>query len=328
MEKILVIQTAFLGDVVLATALLEKLHAHFPKAELDILVRKGNESLLDGHPFLNEIIIWNKKEKKYRGLVYILKKTRKRKYDLTVNLQRFFSTGFLTAFSGAKHKVGFSKNPLSFLFSKRCPHQFGTAEKPIHEIDRNLNLISHWTDERAVRPKLYPPAHLPGPFFPKKKYITISPASVWFTKQYPPEKWIQFLDRVGQGFHVYLLGGKNETQLCESIKSATVHPHVEIKAGQLSLLESAALMKKAAMNFTNDSAPAHMASAVNAPVTTIFCSTVPRFGFGPLSDDSLTVETSEDLDCRPCGLHGKERCPRGHFKCAELNLEALLSRLP
>ncbi|MEO8414223.1 MAG: glycosyltransferase family 9 protein, partial [Ginsengibacter sp.] len=72
----------------------------------------------------------------------------------------------------------------------------------------------------------------------------------------------------------------------------------------------------AAMNYTNDSAPLHFASAIDAPVTAIFCSTVPAFGFYPLSAKSFIVETKEILPCRPCSLHGLKACPLGHFKCA------------
>ena len=57
MHRALIIQTAFIGDVVLASAMLESLHQAFPTAELDILVRKGNESLFKGHPFLRDTLI-------------------------------------------------------------------------------------------------------------------------------------------------------------------------------------------------------------------------------------------------------------------------------
>jgi len=79
---------------------------------------------------------------------------------------------------------------------------------------------------------------------------------------------------------------------------------------------AAALMKNAVMNYTNDSAPLHFASAMDAPVTAIFCSTVPSFGFYPLSSRSFVAETKEKLECRPCSLHGLRACPLGHFKCA------------
>jgi heptosyltransferase-2 len=87
-------------------------------------------------------------------------------------------------------------------------------------------------------------------------------------------------------------------------------------------------MKSATMNFMNDSAPMHLASSVDAPTTAIFCSTVTSFGFGPLSNNSIVVETKEKLDCRPCGLHGHKECPKKHFKCAEnININELLARI-
>ena len=82
------------------------------------------------------------------------------------------------------------------------------------------------------------------------------------------------------------------------------------------------------MNFTNDSAPMHFCSSVNAPTTSIFCSTVPAFGFTPLSTDSKIIQTKEHLTCRPCGLHGHKKCPKGHFKCSTtINIKELVHRL-
>jgi ADP-heptose:LPS heptosyltransferase len=75
-------------------------------------------------------------------------------------------------------------------------------------------------------------------------------------------------------------------------------------------------MADATMNYVNDSAPLHIASAMNAPVTVVFCSTVPAFGFGPIHANGRVVEITGYLDCRPCGLHGYKACPKGHFKCA------------
>ena len=86
--------------------------------------------------------------------------------------------------------------------------------------------------------------------------------------------------------------------------------------GSLTLLQSAALMRHAERVFTNDSAPLHLASAVHAPTTAVFCSTVPAFGFGPMSDNAVVIETPSHLDCRPCGIHGKTACPEGHYRCA------------
>lgn len=315
LNRILVIQTAFIGDAILATGILEKLHQYYPTAQIDMLVRKGNEGLFNGHPFLHKLLVWDKKNGKYKNLLSTLKTIRNNKYDLAVNLQRFAASGFLTAFSGAKHTIGFKKNPLSFLFTEKIEHQYNK-----HEIGRNHLLVSSLTDEHSARPALYPTK---ADFekvaaFKNSPYLCIAPASVWYTKQFPQQKWVEFLNTIPNPITVYLLGAPNDKEFCKHIISEVTNTNVLLHnlAGELSLLQTTALMQDAVMNYTNDSAPLHLASSVNAPVRAMFCSTVESFGFGPLSDNSAIIETDLQLDCRPCGLHGHKACPKGHFKCA------------
>lgn len=164
--------------------------------------------------------------------------------------------------------------------------------------------------------------------FKDTKYICISPASVWFTKQFPKQKWIEFIDQCDNTIRIYLLGAPGDFLLCNEIIGESKNKNIENLAGKLSLLDSAALMKDALWNYTNDSAPMHIASAVNAKITAIFCSTIPAFGFGPLSTESRIVEVRDKLNCRPCGLHGKKFCPEGHFKCAFLiDVQELVSTI-
>jgi ADP-heptose:LPS heptosyltransferase len=324
LKKFLIIQTAFTGDVILATSVAEKLHQHFPDAQVDFLLRKGNESLLHQHPFIHEIIIWNKKKNKFSNFLKIILKVKQNHYGSVINLHRFASSGLITVLSGAKEKIGFDKNPFSFFFTKRFKHTIGNGQ---HEIERNHSLIKDFTDNVPAQPKLYPSKENFNEVIqiknPESEYICIAPASVWFTKQLPKEKWIEFISLLPGHIPVFLIGSKEDFKLCESIKSeiqsgltGTKSGMVFNLAGKLSFLQSAALMKNALMNYVNDSAPLHMASAMNASVTAVFCSTIPAFGFGPLSDDSNIVETKIKLDCKPCGLHGYRACPLGHFKCA------------
>ena len=321
--KFLIIQTAFIGDVVLATSLVENIHAAFPDAAIDFLLRLGNESLLEGHPHVRKILIWNKKERKLRHLFSMLRTVRKEKYDKVINVQRYAATGMLTAFSGAGERIGFDKNPLSFLFSRKVEHQF----KALHETERNHLLIKHFIDAPVMRPRLYPSQHDEEKIrkFTGQPFITISPASVWFTKQFPPLKWAGFMNKIPDHYKIYLLGGPDDRSLSEAIIQMTSTKSPVDLCGELTFLQSAALMKHAHMNFVNDSAPMHFASAVNAPVTTVYCSTVPEFGYGPLSDVKHIIERREPLYCRPCGLHGYAACPQGHFKCAmDIEEEQLL----
>jgi heptosyltransferase-2 len=197
-------------------------------------------------------------------------------------------------------------------------------------VERNLELIRDITDDRRFDVKLYPSTSDDARMSQYKtvQYITISPASLWFTKQYPQEKWIEFIQKIEPHITIYFLGSRQDYALCDSIISHSQHLNSLNLAGKLSFLDSAALMRNAMMNFVNDSAPMHLASAVNAPTTAIFCSTVTHFGFGPLASNSAVVEIKEDLKCRPCGLHGFQKCPKKHFKCA-LNIDTndLVKRL-
>ncbi|MBK7938795.1 MAG: glycosyltransferase family 9 protein [Lewinellaceae bacterium] len=317
----LIIQTAFIGDVVLATPLVEKIRRFFPDAGIDFLVRKGNEKLLSGHPYIRKVLVWDKKRHKYSGLFAMIRYIRREHYDWVINCQRFFASGLLTTFSGARNTSGFDKNPLAFCFTKKTPHFFGARQHPVHEVDRNLALIAHLTDETFELPKLYFSAadtDRARRLAAGRKYACIAPTSVWFTKQFPAHKWVELIGRLQkEGYCIFLLGGKEDVQPCEAIRMATSNPAVYNVAGQLSFLESAALMKEAAMNYANDSAPIHIASAVDAPMAAVFCSTIPAFGFTPLSSRSYVVEARESPACRPCGLHGLATCPKGHFACAE-----------
>jgi heptosyltransferase II len=319
MRAFLVIQTAFIGDVILATALLEQIRQQYPDARIDMLVRKGNESLLANHPFLNQVLVWDKKEAKYANLWRLLQQIRQMRYDAVLNLQRFGATGLLTALSGAAQTVGFDKNPFSRWFTRRIQHRM---EPGIHEVDRNAALLAALQDRselpERIRPRLYPsPADYEAVrTYQTSVYYCIAPTSVWFTKQFPLQKWVEFIQQVPLNTTIYLLGASSDRETCETIRQQANRPNVINLAGKLTFLQSAALMAGAKMNYVNDSAPLHLCSAMNAPTTAVFCSTVPQFGFGPLSDLARIAETPETLDCRPCGLHGHRACPLGHFRCA------------
>ncbi len=328
MKKILVIQTAFIGDVVLATSLIENLHQQFPEVKIDMLVRKGNESLFQAHPFLNQVLVWDKKNNKYQNWVGLLLKIRSIQYDVVLNAQRFAATGAWTAFSKAKIKIGFDKNPFSFLFTHAVVHQF--SEKGQHEIDRNHLLLSSLFMTKVAMPKLYPTSsdELAVSSYQQVPYLCIAPASVWFTKQFSLEKWVDLINEVPFKGCIYLIGGPGDKLLCDQILQKINRRSVVNLAGRLSFLASAALQKKAVLNYVNDSAPMHFASAVNAPVVAVYCSTLPNFGFGPLSDHSFVVQTNEALSCRPCGIHGKKQCPLKHFDCAKtIKMDQLIAPL-
>ena len=123
------------------------------------------------------------------------------------------------------------------------------------------------------------------------------------------------IDKLNFDTPVFIVGALSDNALAASLKLKSKHPRLLNLCGKLNLLDSALLFKHAKMNFVNDSAPMHLCSSVNAPVTVFYCSTVPEFGFGPLSDNSKIIQINQKLECRPCGLHGHKACPKGHFDC-------------
>ena len=314
MKRFLIIQTAFIGDVILATPLIEKLHDMYPDSKIDFLVRKGNEELLQYHPKLNRIFIWGKRKHKYLNLLKVIYQIRRKPYHIVINVHRFPTSGLITFLSRAREKCGFDKNPFAFSYTQKVLHEIGNGK---HEVERNLELIHHLGGRFDYKPRLYfsESDQRRVDDLVKPPYVTMGPASVWFTKQLPTDKWCELIRSIPENITICLIGSANDVNYCEEIIRLSSRENILNFSGKLRLLESAALMNGSLMNYCNDSGPLHMSSAVNAPTTAFFCSTLPEFGFGPLSDKSTVCQINEELSCRPCGLHGKNECPEEHFKC-------------
>lgn len=316
LRSVLVIQTAFLGDVILATPVISELKRLYPDVKIDILVKKGNESLLANNPYVREVLVLDKSKSKISEIWRLTKLFKKRSYDLTLNLHRFGSSGLIAGFSGAKDIYGFDKNPFAFLYSKRFKHEIGNGT---HEVTRNLSLLSDFGADSLCRPSLFPSEVDKNSVaqFTNEKFVCLAPASVWFTKQLPEEKWVELINSFPPALKIYLVGGKADDVLCQSIIDKLGREgQAQNLAGQLTLLQTAALFSKSEHVYVNDSGPLHIASAMNVPTTAFFCSTVPDFGFGPLAETS-EIKQVENLECRPCGLHGRKECPLGHFACGK-----------
>ncbi len=320
MSRYLIIQTAFFGDVILATGLIEQLAAENRANSIDVLVQKSREVLLHNHPFINEILILDK-SKKLRSSWRLIKTLQKARYDVVINIHRHGTSGVITWLSGARETIGFDVHPLSFLFDRKIEHR----KEGMHEVDRNYELVRHLVTLPAKMPKLYPSAIDYEKVAHHNPYITISPASVWQTKRWPADKWVALIEMMPETLDIFLLGGPGDLNLCTQISNQANRKTI-MKAGEYGFLESAALMSKARMNYTNDSAPVHLATAMNAPVSVLFCSTIPEFGYGPRSEENYVFVYPEKLACRPCGVHGRTSCPEGHFRCADISPQEVIAK--
>lgn len=308
-SKVLIIQTAFLGDAVLVTSLLEKIRVESPETVIHLLVRKGNESLFQAYtpPCLSRVWAYDKANKR-QSWIELRSQLKQESFDKVFVVQRFFGMGLLSLMIGAKQVFGFAKNPLSWFFNKAYPHPFGNG---MHEVERNTALLSDWLGDKVYQPFLNPVKVTP----PAENYICISPGSVWETKRLPIQKWIEFIHLLPRDQAIVLMGSPNEQYLSDEIEQACSGWPIYNETGKHALVASTSIFAQSKGNFVNDSGPMHLSSAVNVPTVAVFCSTTPDFGFGPLADHSQIIEVSEQLDCRPCGDHGKKNCPLGHYAC-------------
>lgn len=325
-RKVLFIQTAFLGDVILATSALEAWHASHPQDCLHVLVRKPMDSLFEGHPWLGKVLAWDKRPRvKGKDWRRLMRGVRKERYDVVVNLHRHASSGVLTALSMANIRVGYANNPLAWRFTHRMQHRWGDGT---HEVERNMALLSPFVAKvkKAFEPRLYPgEAHVQeAEEVGARGAVLVMPGSQWATKAWPEGQFGKLLDEVTD--QVILMGAPSERPLCDRL--AQGRPNVSNAAGELSLLGLVAAVQMAKVVVANDSAPLHVASATDTPTVALFTSTVPRFGFGPRASKHVVVEAATELHCRPCGRHGRKRCPEGHFKCGwELSVQSVLEAL-
>lgn len=317
-RRILIIQTAFIGDAILVEPLIRAAGDYFPQAAIDVLVIPAAAGLFSHHPRLDQVISYDKrgKERGLAGFLDLLARLRKRRYDLALVPHRSLRSALLAWLSRIPIRVGFDTSAGSFLLTHRKMYL-----RPQHEILRNVSLLDVFGCEvRFSRPQLFlqpeerkkarelmPDAH---------KVIALAPGSVWATKRWPVESFVRLQEKIlsDPQLGVVLIGGAEDSPLCRQIAGAG-HERVVDLCGQLSLRESCALLERCAALVTNDSAPTHLGLAAGTRVLTIFGATVPEFGFYPYGEKNHSIEPPRELDCRPCGIHGGRSCPIKTFEC-------------
>ncbi len=320
----IIYQTAFLGDIILSTSLIGAIKNNVPGSRIIIVTTPVGESLLRGDKRIQRIVIYDKRSRD-KGLAGLIRKAKEirnivdKQDSVYISLHRFAKASVIGYLSGAKTRAGFKASVCSFLYNRRAEYRFG-----IHEIQRNIELLSAALDKVHKELKL----ERPELFFSKKEYkkvkniieetfnsgekiVSVAPGSVWTTKRWPAEYFRELIHALDKRkVKVILIGGKEDIDLCRSLE----YGNTLNLAGELSLPESAIAIGQSRALVTNDSAPLHLASAVNTPAVAIFGATTLLFGFGPLSDGSVVLENNR-VKCRPCGRHGADRCREKHFEC-------------
>lgn len=327
--RILIVQTAFVGDIILTTPLISALKAIYPGSYLALLTTPAGKEALSGLKELDEIISYDKRktEKGICGFFRKVKQIRKRKFDLALSPHRSFRTALILAFSGIPVLVGFKESSLRWIYHFRIPRQ-----RELHEVERNLKLldpVSDLPDGFDAKVKLPVPENFDLSKFGIKTFdnplIGFAPGSAWETKRLPAEKYAQLAQMLIKelGAKILLLGDAQDQGVCEKIEKLAGVPLLNLCA-KTTLPELMGIISKLDLLVSNDSAPVHIGSAFSIPSVVIFGPTVPEFGFGPYKNPHRIVQ--KQLACRPCHHHGPRKCPEGHFKCMmEIKAEEIFS---
>jgi heptosyltransferase-2 len=326
-RSILVLQTAFVGDVILTLPLLQLLHERFPESRITALTIPAAEGVLANHPAVTCVIVYDKRgaESGLRGLMRMASRLRAAGIDAALIPHRSLRSALLCRLAGIPVRVGFDISSGRFLLTHRV--RYVTTD---HEIQRNLGLaVPLGVPPPGLRfPRLFPSpadrlsvdAFIRGCFgkdavVHTPPCIAVAPGSVWNTKRWPESNFISLMRYLlNAGWHVVLVGGAGDRDLCSRVCAAARDPRLADASGRFSLLESADLIGRCAALVSNDSAPVHMAVAMRIPVVAIYGPTLPSFGFAPLGSRDRVVDTA-GLRCRPCSVHGGRRCPIGTFDC-------------
>jgi heptosyltransferase-2 len=313
-----VIQTAFLGDVILTTPLLSVLaERHGP---VDVVTTPAAASLLETHPAVRTIIRYDKHgtARGWKGLRKLAGELRARHYATIYLPHRSVRSAALALLSGARERIGFADSGAAISYTARVPRPRGR-----HEVERLLALAGPGHSVPPVTLGLTSADHAAAEGWLAARgvrggFVALAPGSIWGTKRWPYYRELAAaIDRP-----IVIIGGKDDAQLADAILDAG-RGRVMSAAGALSLRESAALIQRAAALVTNDSAPLHLATAVGTPIVALFGPTVPEFGFGPRRPGDLTLGHN-GLACRPCSKHGPRTCPLAHHRCMrELSVETV-----
>jgi len=360
--KILIVQTAFIGDVILITPLIRAMHELYPKAAIDAMVVPAAAKLLENNPHLKSVIPYAKRKTSLWQMAKLLKA---KGYDLVISPHSSGRTHLLLWLSGIKRRIGFDRSWLPFLLTDKIPHPTN-----MHKIKKNLLLLKFLSPkEFGMQTELFPSEqdsqkadNLLQPFG-NKPLIAIAPGSIWATKCWLLERYAQLAQElVMQGYGIVLIGGESDKEKCHEVEKAVLNLHscppsphscesrnlpspheipdqskdvehltVLNLAGKTNLLESAAVIARCNLMLCNDSGALHIANAMQTRVFAFFGPTVQSIGYFPYREGDRVFET--DLDCRPCGSHGHHKCPLKHHDCmrnieVQPVLEAILEAVP
>lgn len=298
----------------------------YPKSEITYLTTPIGASILRNNPHITHIIEYDKRgeHRGIRGFWSIAKKLKMESYNLVITPHRYLRSTFLSFLTGAPIRRGYDNATASFLHNEKFHY-----DKNKHEVEKLLSFVPK-NEGKRYEIELFPMELEKNKVDTllkdrREKLVVIAPGSKWFTKKWPLEYFNQVIRELEkrEDTTVVIIGGKEERLL----NIPATKNSMDLR-GMTTLLELAEVISRADVVVTNDSSPIHIASAFpKVKILAIFGPTVKELGFFPWSKNSKVFQV-ENLECRPCSLHGGNSCPKKHFKCMlDIKPETILNEI-
>ena len=325
-NKILIIKPAAIGDVLLATPVIENLRHNFPDAEINFLTQKFCKEALTDNPFLSKALTY---DLRYDSTAFLIKHLTRQKYDLVIDLFGNPRTAIVTYMIDARYRVGYKFNWRRFAYNIKVDPR----RRELHNIEFNLESLRRLGLEiitskpRFVLNSVH--KEFAEEFFEKNglskgNVIGINPHGTWKTKVWYAEKFIELGKMLTKKYNILLFWGNNSEKLnAEKIANAIGKKAILIPETDLKYM--GALILNCSVFVTNDTGPMHIAWILGVNTVAIYGPTIPELQ-GPLSDNSVIVRNNT-LSCLGCNLTKIEDCPYEHKCMRNLTAEEVYNNI-
>ena len=330
-SKILVFRLSSIGDIVLTTALLRCLRNTFPDAQIDFVVKKQFADILRCVPFVSNVIELDSK-KGFAELRAIRNRLKNEHYDVALDIHKNWRSMFVCNTIGAKQVFRFNKHVFRRWVLTTFHKDIYKEVRPVYlrfiDAAHQIGVVPDGKYTELVVPEqlsesmkdIFVQANISF----EKRIIALCPGASFSNKQWQVEKFQQLAKRVVTEFdaQVILLGGKKESEMCETIANESGAVSF---AGKFDLSQSIAALSMVSLTVANDTGMLHVSEALGVPVVGIYGPTARQFGYFPILPQSKVAQI-ENLQCRPCTKMGMNHCPKQHFSCMnDISVDMVLS---
>lgn len=318
-KRILLVRTDRLGDVILTLPMLSVLRKHFPDAYLAILLRTYTAPLVEGNPYLDEVMLYDNNNTliPFRDL---LQDVRLHRFDIAIIARPMPRVAWMVFRASIPVRIGTGFRYYSPLFNMRVFEHRKDAKR--HELDYNLNLLKgvgcsidgppdfSLTVPKEADVKIENLLHQ-FPIDHSKEIIVIHPGTGGSAKEWPARMFGELANRLQEerGAQILLTGVKGEERKVAEVLIGSKGKAIPL-VGRLSLMELGAVIKRADLFVSNSTGPLHLAVALGTPVVSLFSQLLPMsaFRWGPYTSRKRVLVPAKPESCGDCARKDATSC--------------------